>query len=126
MNGSNAIQAVTFDVGGTLIEPFPSVGHVYAEVAANHGAGQFDVDLLNRRFAAAWKTHRGFDYTPEHWSAIVDETFSGLTADKPSRTFFPELYERFAQPGAWRVFEDVLPTLAMLKERGVRLGVISN
>ena len=31
------IQAVTFDVGGTLIEVWPSVGQVYAEVAARNG-----------------------------------------------------------------------------------------
>ena len=31
------VKAVTFDVGGTLIEPWPSVGHAYAEVAQRHG-----------------------------------------------------------------------------------------
>jgi putative hydrolase of the HAD superfamily len=41
-------------------------------------------------------------------------------------SFFPELYERFAQAGAWRVFEDVTPTLAVLRQRGLKLGVISN
>jgi putative hydrolase of the HAD superfamily len=120
------IQAVTFDVGGTLIEPWPSVGHIYAKVAAKHGAGQLEVDLLNRRFEAAWKARPGFDYAVEDWSAIVDETFAGLVVDKPSRTFFAELYERFAQAGAWRIYEDVLPTLTTLAECGVRLGVISN
>ena len=120
------IKAVTFDVGGTLIEPWPSVGHVYAEVAARHCARRFDVDLLNRRFMSAWKARPSFDYTAEDWSAIVDETFAGLIALKPSQTFFRELYEQFAHAGAWRIFEDVPPTLAALTEQGVRLGVISN
>ena len=56
----------------------------------------------------------------------MDEIFRGLAAEPPSATFFPELYERFAQPDAWRVFEDVLPTLDALASRGIRLGVISN
>ena len=30
---SPSIRAVTFDVGGTLIQVWPSVGHVYADVA---------------------------------------------------------------------------------------------
>ena len=30
----SGIKAVTFDVGGTLINPWPSVGDVYVEVAA--------------------------------------------------------------------------------------------
>jgi len=33
---SGCIRAVTFDVGGTLIECCPSVGHIYAEVAGRH------------------------------------------------------------------------------------------
>jgi putative hydrolase of the HAD superfamily len=126
MQRSPKVLAVTFDVGGTLIEPWPSVGHVYAEVAARHGAGALDVGLLNRRFAAAWETHPGFDHAIEDWAAIVDETFAGLITEKPSRTFFSELYERFAQADAWRIYEDMLPTLATLTQHGIRVGVISN
>jgi FMN phosphatase YigB (HAD superfamily) len=126
MGHSGNIQAVTFDVGGTLIEPWPSVGHVYAEVAARHGAGPLEPDLLNRRFEAAWKAHPGFDYAVEDWSEIVDATFADLITDKPSRTFFHELYERFAQAGAWRIYDDVLPALTALTECQSRLGVVSN
>ncbi len=56
----------------------------------------------------------------------MDQVFAGLTREPPGRTFFPELYERFARPEAWRIFEDVRPTLHALKARGVRLGIISN
>jgi len=120
------IQAVTFDVGSTLIEPWPSIGHVYAEVAARHGARNLSPEILNRRFAAAWKARPGFDYAVEDWSAIVDATFADLIADKPSQTFFPELFERFAHANAWRTYDDVQPTLATLTQHGVRLGVVSN
>jgi FMN phosphatase YigB (HAD superfamily) len=34
---SRPVEAVTFDVGGTLIEPWPSVGHIYAEAASKLG-----------------------------------------------------------------------------------------
>ncbi len=37
MKAEARIRTVTFDVGGTLIRPWPSVGHVYAETAAGHG-----------------------------------------------------------------------------------------
>jgi putative hydrolase of the HAD superfamily len=36
------------------------------------------------------------------------------------------LFERFAEAAAWRIYDDVRPTLAALAERGLRLGVISN
>ena len=37
-----------------------------------------------------------------------------------------DLYERFAQPDAWRIFPDVAPTLQGLSGRGLKLGIISN
>ena len=120
------IRAVTFDVGGTLIEVWPSVGHVYAEVAALHGVGGLSASLLNRKFAAAWKAARQFTYSRSDWAGLVDATFRGLTAQPPSQTFFDELYARFATPDAWRIFEDVVPTLDALALRGLKLAVISN
>ena len=121
-----AISAVTFDVGGTLIEPWPSVGHVYAEVAARHGARNLPAELLNERFKTAWRAQKDFAYTRDAWAKLVDQTFRGLCARPPSETFFGELYDHFAQPAAWRVFEDVLPTLDRLATQGVQLGIISN
>ena len=56
----------------------------------------------------------------------MDEVFSGLTTELPSRTFFDELYERFARADTWRVFDDVKPTLKALRKRGIRLAVLSN
>jgi len=119
------IRAITFDAGGTLIEPWPSVGHVYAEVANRHGK-EVSSDELNRRFVSAWRTRKNFAYSSQAWARLVDEVFSGLTTELPSRTFFDELYERFAQADTWRVFDDVEPALKALRERGIRLAVLSN
>ena len=119
------IQAITFDAGGTLIEPWPSVGHVYAEVSNRHG-GEVSPNELNRRFVSAWRTRKNFDYSSQAWAGLVDEVFSGLTTELPSRTFFDELYERFARADTWRVFDDVKPTLKALRKRGIRLAVLSN
>lgn len=126
MGGSSRIQAVTFDVGGTLIEPWPSVGHVYAEVAASHGIANLSHEQLQRRFVTAFRRRARALHSAAEWAQIVDETFAGLVADPPSKTFFSELYERFAQPGAWRIYPDVQPTLAALTARGLKLGLVSN
>jgi putative hydrolase of the HAD superfamily len=120
------LQAVTFDVGGTLIECWPSVGHIYADVAARHTNKLIPAEMLNRRFAAAWRAHADFQHTRADWAALVDSTFAGLLELPPSQTFFELLYQRFSEPAAWHIFEDVTPTLETLKARGVRLGVISN
>src|ERR1039457_2396788 len=121
-----SIQAVTFDVGGTLIEVWPSVGHVYAEVAARHGIKGLSSASLDRRFKAAWRAAKNFPHSRSDWAALVDATFRGLTDRPPSQTFFAALYDRFAEPDAWHVYEDVVPTLHALAARGLRLAVISN
>ena len=124
MNSIARIEGVTFDVGGTLITPWPSVGHVYADVAAKHGFPNIPADLLNRRFETAWKLHGDSDDTRDGWKELVDRTFQELV---PTPTpFFAELYERFAEPDAWKVYDDVRPALKVLTARGIRCAVISN
>ena len=41
-------------------------------------------------------------------------------------SFFIELFAYFAEPRAWSLYPEVLNTLAALKQRGLRLSVISN
>ena len=121
-------QVVSLDVGGTLIEPWPSVGQVYAGCAASVGFGPVDPAALNRRFAEEWKAAqiRGFDYSLEAWGRIVADSFRGLVADPGSKALFAEAYERFAWPGAWRIFDDVRPLLRALSDDGIKLVVTSN
>lgn len=115
---------MTFDAGGTLIEPWPSVGHIYAEVAARFGV-RAEPARLNRQFAAEWRAKQGFDYSRAAWLDLVERSFTGIAEPLPEGCF-TAIYERFAEPDAWRVFDDVLPTLDRLAKRGVRLGVVSN
>ena len=118
-------KAITFDVGGTLIKPWPSVGHVYAAVAARHGV-RAEPEELTHRFVEAFNRKKDFYYTKEDWAALVDATFVGLTTTLPSQSFFEDLYLRFSEPDCWHVYEDVIPTLTALREHGVRMAVISN
>jgi putative hydrolase of the HAD superfamily len=126
MASSGKIRAVTFDVGGTLIECWPSVGHIYAEVAARNGHPNLTPAVLNKNFKTTWRAFKSFSHTPADWSALVDATFRGLVEPPPSQTFFPQLFERFSEPDAWHIFDDVLPTLTQLKSRSLKLGIVSN
>lgn len=126
MGRSNWIKAVSFDVGGTLIDPWPSVGHIYADVASRYGIRNVSPDELNLRFVRAWNARHGFDYSRNDWAELVDRTFAGLTPTPPSQTFFDELWARFDQPDAWRIYDDVWPTITTLRERGFKLAIISN
>jgi putative hydrolase of the HAD superfamily len=118
------VRGITFDAGGTLLAPWPSVGDVYAEVARRHGVNVEAADLTER-FRKAWRGRGAFQYALKSWEQLVDETFEGLCAP-PSGTFFPELYEAFAKPAAWRVYDDVWATLEGIRDRGLPMAIISN
>lgn len=121
------IRGVTFDVGGTLLRPHPSVGAVYARVAAREGWPGLEADVLDRRFRAAWTGRRGFGHSRAGWGALVDEVFDGLVPAAPTAGgLFGALYDEFARPAAWRLCEGAGEALGALAAAGFALGVVSN
>jgi putative hydrolase of the HAD superfamily len=122
----NSFQAVTFDVGGTLIDPWPSVGHVYAEVAARLGLSKVDPDRLNIQFNQAWQARGSFDYSKDSWRRIVQSSFAGLLRESEIGALFEPLFDHFGFPKAWRLQEEVVPVFRALRARGLLLGIISN
>ena len=134
------IRAVLFDAGSTLLEVKPSVGSVYGRVAERYGVAASPA-ALEDAFRAEWRrrTDPAVDDAPFGdsdeiqrlwWRSLVEATFasSGGPDAFAGRfpDFFDELYELFAQPEAWEVYDDVAPALEMLRHRGLRLGVVSN
>ena len=118
------IRAVTFDVGGTLMTPWPSVGHVYARVAAAHGGHQADPDQITRQFFTAWRARGHFDYSRESWFDLVRGSFHGIA--EVSEPLFGALYDSFMTHDAWRVYDDVIPCFEALQKANIRLAAISN
>ncbi|MCS1407596.1 MAG: Phosphoglycolate phosphatase [Verrucomicrobia subdivision 3 bacterium] len=119
-------QAVTFDVGRTLIEPWPSVGEVYAQVAQEHGFEIANAQQIEAQFQQAWADKADFRYTEEGWLGLVIKSFAGILSQDQCAQIFPRLYQRFEQADVWRIHDDVLPTLDDLAGRGFRLAVVSN
>lgn len=125
VNSRAGIRAITFDVGGTLLEPWPSVGDIYQQVGADFGLAVHSAERLNRNFIAAWRAKRDFDYSVEAWLELVALTFERPANDLPAG-FFERLYARFTEPDAWRIYGDVLPALEMLSKLPIRLAILSN
>lgn len=134
------IQAVLFDAGQTLVRVNPSVGAVYAEVAARHGV-QASHTELESAFRSLWKCLRpafpddlGYvtseDQERAWWYALVSEVF--VTARQMDAfvgrfdEFFDDVFAHFAQPEPWSIFEDVHPCLEALASQGIRCAVVSN
>ncbi len=131
-DGRPAISAVTFDVGETLLCPSPGVGHVYAEVFAEHGI-EADPQSVEKVFRNAWKkvlreTGGPTDETREidRWRGVVAATLAEFGEVRDFDRLFEELWRTFAEPRRWRVREYARDVLSDLRARRLRLAVLSN
>jgi putative hydrolase of the HAD superfamily len=131
-----ALAGVGLDATGTLFEAV-DLGREYARVLARHGI-ELDAARLRElvpevwrefacaadprrdRFAAHPGGARGF------WREVLDRLLARAGAPPASPFAAAELYERFAEPDAWRLYDDVVPALERLRSAGLRLAVISN
>ncbi len=126
------LSTITFDVGGTLLSPDPSVGAVYAEVFARHGvaAGAREIEAA---FQRAWKTVAGETGGPTDeaneigkWRRLVNATLRDLPQPRHFDSLFEELWHTFSEPRRWRLREHTREVLCELRERGIQLAVLSN
>lgn len=130
-------KAVFFDVGGTLLHVYPSVGEVYARHARGFGfSGQ--AQEVDKQFRLQWKAMGGIEslggqsgttMEKKFWRDLVFrvfEHFGGL--GEGFENYFEQIYDVFRKKDCWRIYEDVLESciLDKLKRRGVVLGVVSN
>jgi len=117
------VRALFFDVGGTLLRPWPSVGAIYASVANHHGM-TVTAEGMERAFRESWAALKGPELTvsrKDWWRELVFRTLG-----QENQTCFEELFEIFARAAAWQVFPDVEDTLREARSRGLHIGVISN
>ena len=131
------IEFVFLDAGGTLIDPFPSVGAVYAQVGRRFGL-EVSEDDLGVAFAQVWRDARAAEgervmtfgqdepKTYAFWRGLVYDLLDAVGFSGDREGCFQGFFEAFAAPEAWRVYDDVEPLLAGLEARGLRAGVLSN
>lgn len=121
------IEAITFDASGTLIEPTPSVGAIYAEVL-NAFEIKSDVAEINASFRVAFK-----EVKQKHqrildkacWRDIVRVALRQVPEEQFDAVF-ETLWETFALPKRWAILPEAKDTLTKLKKKGYRLAVITN
>jgi len=128
-------KVIFFDAAGTLIQVREPVGKVYARVAEGRGI-EVESDLMEDAFRRAWRQMP----LPQHdsetgddgrswWRGLVRLAFTiGTQQELPSAemdALFGELYEHYADPLAWTVYDDVRPSLNRLSA-DYRLFILSN
>lgn len=134
---ASKVQVVFFDAAGTLLEVSGSVGGIYSRIAGQYGI-EADAEQLQQNFARwfglqppmAFPARTPDEKLPElekgWWRNLVRAVFSGFGAFQHFDEFFEDIFERFRGGELWKVYDDVVPALTMLKQQDFRLGVISN
>ncbi len=129
-------RRIFFDAGGTLFEPRESVGQTYARLARSYGYA-VEGEQLQAGFLRHFRNQPPLAFPGvgseaelqrleyEWWRRLVFEVVVG---DRFPRfdEFFAAAFAHYREPAAWRLFDDVLPTLQTLREYGVPCAVLSN
>ena len=130
------IKAVLFDVGSTLLFHSPDIDGVFYEAAQSRGHSPSLEELsaflpeVYRFYEDEYQKDGDFWCCPEGSVEIYLKMYRylcrhvGLQAD--AEGIAREVYRLYLGAAYWRIYEDVLPCLETLRERGLRLGVISN
>jgi putative hydrolase of the HAD superfamily len=129
-------QAVFFDVGNTLLFPHPSVSEVCRQVLLDAGHVR-DLDaideympLVDAYYEDRYREDDTFwtdeGETNDVWVGMYSLLARKLGLDEDAEELARRVYEEFGRADRWRAYDDVVPALMRLKQRGRRLGIISN
>jgi putative hydrolase of the HAD superfamily len=131
----SAIRLVTFEAGGTLLHPHPTVGAIYAEVLTRRGF-PCDPREVGQAFERAWvsilerpsieRYGRAANGERRYWSELLSLIVEELGGAEAPEGAADELFDRFARPESWRVFPEVPAILEELSQRGLQMAVVSN
>jgi len=125
----HGVRWILFDAVGTLIFPDPSVAEAYFAAATRFGS-RLPMAEIRRRFSVALeKGFAGGCATSEEnerhrWQSIVGEVLSDIPNHRDA--VFQQLWQHFAEPKHWGLYDDVASTLSLLRSRGLKLGIASN
>lgn len=133
---TNSIKAVFFDVGSTLVSPFPDIDGVFHEVALRRGH-DLSLDEVSRHmdsvigyYEEEYSKDGDFWCSPQGSIEIYLEMYrylghlTGLA--HVAEDLAQDVYSCYLKADYWKIIEDVLPCLKELKAQHLRLGVISN
>lgn len=130
------LRAVFFDVGNTLLYPYPSVSHVVREVLEAEGhihdlaAIDAEMPIVDRYYEDRYREDDTFwtdeCATSQVWIGMYSLLCRRLGIEAQAERIASRVYEEFGEPTRWRAYPDVAPALQRLRARGIRVGLISN
>jgi putative hydrolase of the HAD superfamily len=130
-------HAVFFDIGNTLLYPYPSVTEVCREILieAGHHRDAAEIDrlmpLVDEYYEDRFREDDTFwtdeGETSQVWVGMYSLLCRELGIDEDAEALARRVYDEFGRPERWRAYDDVRPALTRLKKQhDLKLGVISN
>jgi len=126
------IKCVTFDAGGTLLYPYPSVGEIYADVLTTFNIQIHHDDIensFNKVFEEKHKEPRSVinkESDKEWWREVVFRSLAPLYTFNNFDAVFDELWTEFACASRWNIYDGALETIHQLKAKGYQVAIMSN
>ena len=123
------LRAVVFDVDYTLAKPGPDLGpDGYRRLGERHGLvlDPARYDEARRAALTTLKRHPELDHDEEIWVLFTQRIIEGMGGSGDTYAAAVEMERAWVHADHFELYEDVLPALAELRGRGLRLGLLSN
>jgi HAD superfamily hydrolase (TIGR01549 family) len=123
------LRAVVFDVDFTLARPGPDLGpHGYRQLGLRYGL-DLDPERYDKARAAAFtevKRHPELDHDDEIWVLFTERIIQGMGGTGNTYDAAVEMERRWSQSVHFELYDDAIPVLDALRERGLKIGLLSN
>jgi HAD superfamily hydrolase (TIGR01549 family) len=123
------VRAVIFDVDFTIARPGPDLGpEGYRRLGERHGLDLDPARYEEARRAAFvdLKRHPELDHDEEIWVRFTQRIIDGMGGVGDTYAAAFEMESAWSHAHHFELYDDALPTLTALRERGLRLGLLSN
>ncbi|MGF1450146.1 MAG: HAD-IA family hydrolase [Opitutales bacterium] len=129
------VQAVSFDMGQTLVEVHPSVGQIYQRVLRLFGIEISDTAAVDRAFfdvfgartAARPDLRSSSTIERDFWRGIVDDLLGAhFSEGRVPEPIYIKMWSAFESTDCWRPLPGAGEVLERLRARGFKLAVLSN
>ena len=127
--GRVALRAVVLDVDFTIAVPGPELGSEgYRMVGARHGL-ELDPARYEEARRGALETlerHPELDHDEEIWVLFTQRIVEGMGGTGDTYAAALELTRAWEEAQHFELYDDALPTIAVLREHGLKIGLLSN
>jgi putative hydrolase of the HAD superfamily len=123
------LRAVVFDVDFTIAKPGPDLGpEGYRRLGERFGLTLDPARHDEARASAIGelKRHPELDHDEEIWVLFTERIIRGMGGEGATYECAVEMTRAWEHSAHFELYEDALPTLADLRGRGLKLGLLSN